>query len=230
MRAGSDKKATDVSRMFDDVANRYDITNDVLSLGLDRYWRRQTVAALNTQPGDVVLDLAAGTGTSTAPIAATGAFAVPCDFSTGMLTVGKSRLPSLPFVAGDALELPFSDNTFDAVTMSFGLRNLNDPLVGLQEMRRVTRVGGRLVLCEFSQPVWPPFATVYIEYLMRAIPVVAERIASNPEAYVYLAESIRAWPDQAALAAMIGRSGWGAVAWRNFTGGIVALHRARCLH
>jgi demethylmenaquinone methyltransferase/2-methoxy-6-polyprenyl-1,4-benzoquinol methylase len=143
-----------------------------------------------------------------------------------MLKVGKQRLPHLGFTAGDALRLPFTSRAFDAVTISFGLRNVHDPDAALAEMRRVTRPGGRLVVCEFSHPTWPLFRTIYVEYLMRALPPVARRVSSNPEAYVYLAESIRAWPAQAALADRISAAGWRDVAWRNLSGGIVALHRA----
>ncbi len=128
---------------------------------------------------------------------------VPCDFSVGMLRVGKQHRPHLPFTAGDATRLPFADDTFDAVTISFGLRNVVDPDAGLREMLRVTRPGGRLVVCEFSSPTWSPFRTVYIEYLMRALPSVARAVSSSPDAYVYLAESIRAWPNQPGLAARI---------------------------
>ena len=212
--------------MFDRVAARYDLTNDVLALGQTRLWRRAVVNAVNAQPGERILDLAAGTGTSSEPFRARGAEVVPCDFSLGMLHVGRERLPHLPFVAGDALRLPFADGAFDAVTISFGLRNVADPLTALGEMRRVVRPGGRLVVCEFSHPTWGPFRTAYSEYLMRALPAVARRTSSNPDAYVYLAESIRAWPDQAGLAALIGDAGWGHVQWLNLTGGIVALHRA----
>lgn len=213
--------------MFDDVAARYDVTNDVLSLGQDRRWRRAVLRAVDPQPGERVLDLAAGTGTSTVPFVLAGATAVACDFSIGMLAVGKRERPRLPFVTGDALRLPFADGAFDAVTISFGLRNVTDPAAGLREMQRVTRPGGRLVVCEFSAPTFAPFRTLYVEYLMRALPTVARRVSSNPESYVYLAESIHAWPNQVELAAMIGVCGWGSVEFRNLSGGIVALHRAR---
>ena len=138
--------------MFDAVAQRYDLTNDVLSLGMDRRWRHQVVGAVDPQPGERVLDLAAGTGTSSQPFRDRGATVVPCDFSVGMLRVGKRHRPHLPFTAGDATRLPFADDTFDAVTISFGLRNVVDPDAGLREMLRVTRPGGRLVVCEFSSP------------------------------------------------------------------------------
>jgi demethylmenaquinone methyltransferase / 2-methoxy-6-polyprenyl-1,4-benzoquinol methylase len=226
-RAELDKDPAAVAAMFDGVAERYDLTNDVLSMGQDRRWRRAVLEAVDAGPGQRVLDLAAGTGTSSQPFADGGAWVVPCDFSLGMLEVGKSARPHLPFVAGDATRLPFADGSFDAVTISFGLRNIVDPDAALREMLRVTTPGGRLVVCEFSSPVWSPFRTVYVEYLMRALPAVARTVSSNPEAYVYLAESIRAWPDQRGLSQRIQESGWGSCEWRNLSGGIVALHRAR---
>jgi demethylmenaquinone methyltransferase/2-methoxy-6-polyprenyl-1,4-benzoquinol methylase len=225
-RAHLDKQPTDVRTMFDAVAKRYDVTNDVLSLGQDRRWRARVFDAVEPEAGELVLDLAAGTGTSSQPFADAGATVVPCDFSLGMLQVGKQNRPHLPFTAGDGTRLPFADGTFDAVTISFGLRNIVDPEAGLREMRRVTRPGGRLVVCEFSHPTWAPFRTVYVEYLMRALPPIARAVSSSPDAYVYLAESIRAWPDQAALAELIAAAGWQAPAWRNLSGGVVALHRA----
>jgi demethylmenaquinone methyltransferase/2-methoxy-6-polyprenyl-1,4-benzoquinol methylase len=212
--------------MFDEVAARYDRTNDVLSLGQDRRWRRAVVEALDMRPGERLLDLAAGTGTSTEPFTDAGVLAVPCDFSLGMLRVGRRRRPDLPFVAGDATRLPFADGAFDAVTISFGLRNVGDPAAALAEMRRVTRHGGRLVVCEFSHPSWAPFREVYTRYLMRALPAVARKVSSSPDSYVYLAESIRAWPDQRGLGEQLATAGWGEVAYRNLSGGIVALHRA----
>ncbi|MBS41734.1 MAG: bifunctional demethylmenaquinone methyltransferase/2-methoxy-6-polyprenyl-1,4-benzoquinol methylase UbiE [Nocardioides sp.] len=226
-RADLDKQPSDVQRMFDAVARRYDVTNDVLSLGQDRRWRREVLAAVDPQPGERVLDLAAGTGTSSQPFADAGAEVVPCDFSLGMLRVGKQNRPHLPFTAGDGTRLPFADDVFDAVTISFGLRNVVDTEACLRELLRVTRPGGRVVVCEFSHPTWAPFRTVYVEYLMRALPPVARAISSSPDAYVYLAESIRAWPDQAGLATLLDDAGWQRPEWRNLSGGIVALHRAK---
>lgn len=223
-RAGLDKDPQDVARMFDRVARRYDLTNTLLSGGQDRLWRMATRRALAPVAGERVLDLAAGTGVSTVELARDGAWCLAADFSVGMLRAGRHR--AVPMVAADALALPFPDAVFDAVTISFGLRNVVDPDAGLAELARVTRPGGRLVVCEFSTPVWAPFAAVYRNYLMRALPEIARRVSSNPEAYVYLAESIRAWPDQEALARRIRAAGWADVGWRNLTGGVVALHRA----
>ncbi|MGR8009019.1 demethylmenaquinone methyltransferase [Streptomyces hypolithicus] len=224
-RASLDKQPHEVASMFDRVAANYDVTNDVISLGQSRLWRKAVAAAVDARPGQKVLDLAAGTATSSMPFAATGAFVVPCDFSLGMLKEGKKRHAYLPFTAGDATKLPFRDGTFDAVTISFGLRNVQDTDQALRELYRVTKPGGRVVICEFSQPTWTPFRTVYLEYLMKALPPVARVVSSNPEAYVYLAESVREWPDQPALAARLQKAGWANVAWRNLTGGVVALHR-----
>lgn len=210
--------------MFDGVAQRYDLTNAVLSFGQDRYWRRAVRRALAPRPGERVLDLAAGTAVSTQELARSGAWCAATDFSQGMLAAGRRR--SVPKVAGDALALPYADAAFDAVTISFGLRNVADVDAALAELARVTRPGGRLVVCEFSTPVFGAFRTVYMEYLMRTLPRVAEAVASNADAYVYLAESIRAWPGQAELARRIAAAGWADPQWRNLTGGIAALHRA----
>ena len=231
-RAQLDKKPADVSAMFDHVADRYDLLNDALSLGMDRRWRKAVSATVAAGPGELVLDLAAGTGTSSRAFISSGARCVACDFSLGMLRVGARRpdaaaAASLRFVAGDALDLPFAAGAFDAVTISFGLRNVADPLAALTELRRVTRPGGRLVLCEFSHLRPEPLNALYEQYLSRALPAVARRLSGNAEAYDYLAESIRAWPGQRQLAAQISAAGWTAVTWRNLSLGVVALHQAR---
>ncbi|WP_218711310.1 demethylmenaquinone methyltransferase [Arthrobacter sp. BF1] len=225
-RASLEKRPEEMAAMFDEVAPKYDVVNDILSLGQTRRWRRIVVDAVGTVPGQRVLDLAAGTGTSSEPFADAGVDVVACDFSVGMLKVGKRRRPDIDFVAGDATNLPFADNSFDASTISFGLRNVADPKKALREMLRVTKPGGKLVVAEFSHPTFAPFRTVYTEYLMRALPPIAKKVASNPAAYVYLAESIRVWPNQDNLSAWLTESGWDKVAYRNLSGGIVAVHRA----
>ncbi|HKJ11674.1 MAG TPA: demethylmenaquinone methyltransferase [Ornithinimicrobium sp.] len=225
-RAGLDKDPREVAEMFDQVAPRYDLTNDVLSAGQTWVWRRAVRQACAAVKGERVLDIAAGTGTSSEPFADDEVEVVPADFSLGMLRQGRRRRPDMAFTAADALALPFADGCFDVVTMSFGLRNVSDPPAALAEFARVARPGARLVICEFSQPVWAPLRTVYTGYLMRALPQIARRISSNPDSYVYLAETIRAWPAQEELARTIAGAGWSDVTWRNLTGGVVAVHHA----
>lgn len=226
MRASLDKRPQDVARMFDDVAARYDLTNDVLTGGLDRYWRRVVTAAIAPRAGEKILDIAAGTGTSSVPLRDAGAEVVAADFSLGMLTKGAERQDALAFAAADALHLPFADASFDVVTMSFGLRNVADTGAALREFARVTRPGGRLVVCEFSTPTNGGFRWVYDQFLDGVLPRVARRVGSNAESYVYLAESIQAWPDQEGLARLVTASGWQNTRWRDLTGGIVAVHHA----
>lgn len=229
-RASLEKKPHEVQAMFDGVAKRYDLMNTLMTGGLDRVWRSQTRKALELRPGQRVLDLACGTGVSTVELAKSGAYAVGADLSTGMLVQGTRTASvqhaEIPLVAGDALHLPFADEAFDAVTISFGLRNVVRTGEALREMARVVRPGGRLVIAEFSRPTWAPFRAAYYDVALRAIQVVAKQAASNPEAYLYLAESIKAWPAQEELALLIDESGWHGAAWRNLAGGIVALHRA----
>lgn len=228
-RAQLDKEPREVSAMFDAVAQRYDLLNDVLSLGRDRWWRHAVAKAVAAQPGDHVLDLAAGTGTSSLVFAEAGARVAACDFSLGMLGVGarkhRAHPGALRFVAGDALRLPFRDGSFDAVTISFGLRNVADPDAALTEMLRVTRPGGRLVVCEFSHLPSSPLDAWYGRYLGAVAPLVG-RLSPAGDAYAYLAESIRAWPPAPELADRISAAGWSPPRWRRLTFGVVALHVA----
>jgi demethylmenaquinone methyltransferase / 2-methoxy-6-polyprenyl-1,4-benzoquinol methylase len=264
-RAQLDKRPGDVAAMFDKVAPRYDLLNDVLSLGQDRWWRKVVAGAVGARAGEVVLDIAAGTGTSSVTFTAAGAACVACDFSLGMLKAGKSRLgaqaqparsappagaatpafpasaatsasPAVPagpgpgpvrFVAGDALRLPLRDESVDAVTSSFGLRNVADPDAALAEMFRVTKPGGRLVICEFGHLPSRRLDAIYGRYLMAALPAVARRLSPAGDAYEYLAESIRDWPDREELARRIAGAGWTAVRWRDLTLGVVTVHTAR---
>jgi len=216
-----------VSAMFDDVAKGYDITNAILSGGNAVLWRIATVRAIDPQPGERVLDIAAGTGTSAAAIAKSGAEVVALDFSPGMLKEGRKRHPNLTFVEGDAESLPFPPKSFDAVTISFGLRNVNNPQLALGEMYRVLKPGGRVVICEFSHPDRAVIKGSYKAYLKYVMPAVAKLTSSHPDAYTYLMDSINAWPTQAVLAQWLRAAGFTRVAYRNLTGGIVALHRAK---
>lgn len=224
--ADLDKNTADIASMFDQVAERYDLMNGILSGGQHLRWRRQTVKAVDALAGQRILDIAAGTGTSSEPFADAGADVVAADLSEGMLAVGRRRRPDITFVQADVTRLPFADEEFDAVTMSYGLRNVADYPTALRELYRVTKPGGRIVLLEFSTPTFKPFRTLYKNYIMKAIPPVARAISSNPESYEYLAESIMVWPTQDELAQSFVQAGWDNVKYRNLTGGIVAIHRA----
>jgi demethylmenaquinone methyltransferase/2-methoxy-6-polyprenyl-1,4-benzoquinol methylase len=230
VRATLAKEPVDVAQMFNTVAKRYDLMNALLSLGQERGWRVAVTEAIDPQPGERVLDVAGGTGTSALPLARCGAQVEIVDLSQGMIETGRQRLSSDPaghlvnFRVGDATRLPFDDATFDVVTSSFGLRNVQQPELALREMRRVTKPGGRIVICEFSHPVRPLLRAAYRFWLGEVIPA-ASRIGSNPSGYGYLTESILAWPDQENLVRLLLGAQWSHVQFRNLSGGIVALHR-----
>jgi demethylmenaquinone methyltransferase/2-methoxy-6-polyprenyl-1,4-benzoquinol methylase len=223
-RAGLDKNRRDVAAMFDGVAKGYDRTNSVMTLGFDRRWRWLTRRVLDAAPGERVLDLAAGTAVSTAEYSKSGAWCVAADFSLGMLRSGGHR--EVPKVAADAFHLPFATDSFDAVTVSFGLRNMDDTVAALREMCRVVRPGGRLVICEVSQPPWRPIRWLHHNIVLRLLPKITRPFSSNKDAYAYLAESMRDWHDQRGLAMRMAEAGWDEVEWLNLTFGVVALHRA----
>ena len=224
-RADMSKRSSEVAGMFSEVAPKYDRTNNILSVGNAALWRIATVRAVDPQPGERILDVAAGTGTSSAAFAKSGASVVAVDFSAGMIEEGRKRYPKIEFVEADAQKLPFGDDEFDAVTISFGLRNVENPKTALAEMYRVLKPGGRLVICEFSKPPRALFRTGYTAYLKFVMPLVAGAASSNPAAYTYLAESIEQWPDQGTLSQWIRGVGFTRVAYRNLTVGVVALHR-----
>lgn len=223
-RASLEKEPQQVAAMFDGVAPKYDRTNTVLSLGQDLRWRRAVRRTLDPRPGERILDVAAGTAVSSAALARSGATVVACDFSLGMLRAGRQR--GIPLVAGDALHLPFADATFDAVTISFGLRNVVDTAAALSEFARVTKPAGRLLVCEFSQISLAPLRRAYLAYLQHGLPRIARLVSSAPDAYRYLTESIGAWPDQQRLAELIHDAGWRRVGYRNLSFGAVSLHSA----
>jgi demethylmenaquinone methyltransferase/2-methoxy-6-polyprenyl-1,4-benzoquinol methylase len=213
--------------MFDAVAERYDRMNAVMTFGQERRWRRVVAAELSVGRGQTVLDLAAGTGASSMTLAGSGARVIACDFSQGMLAVGHQRHPELAMVAGDALRLPFGDDRFDAVTISFGLRNVADVDLTLRELARVGRPGARLAVLETSAPLRQPMRAGHHFYVERVMPRLARLASSNSDAYSYLAESVGAWPSPAELAARISAAGWSEVSWRPLLMGAVALHIGR---
>jgi demethylmenaquinone methyltransferase/2-methoxy-6-polyprenyl-1,4-benzoquinol methylase len=227
-KADLNKQPSQVAAMFDEVSTHYDRTNAILSAGNATLWRIATTKAVDARPGERVLDVAAGTGTSSVAIAKGGAHVVAADFSPGMIEVGSKRHadnPFVEFVQADATKLPFDDESFDAVTISFGLRNVADPRGAIDEFIRVTKPGGRLVICEFSRPPVGIVRGGYFAYLQYGMPLLARLASSNPAAYEYLLDSIKDWPSQPVLARWLKEAGYDGVAYRNLSAGIVALHR-----
>lgn len=225
MRANLDKNPHDVQSMFNSVAGRYDLMNFLASLGQEKVWRTHVKRAVVTRPFLKVLDVAAGTGASSIEFVRAGAKVVAVDFSEGMIAEGRRRHPEIDFQQGDAINLDFPDNTFDCVTISFGLRNVSDPDRALREFYRVVRPGGHVVVCEFSRPTFAPFRAVYRFFLHRVMPPIARLFSTDAVAYDYLAESILAWPSQYEFAAQLREAGFERLQLKNLTGGIVALHR-----
>ncbi len=223
----AERTSAGVRRMFDRVAPRYDLANTVFSLGQDRAWRRAAAVATGLGDGEVAVDVACGTGALTRELArlAPGAVVAGFDFSWEMVRRGVGEGGTGRLAVADALRLPLADGSADVLTIAFGLRNLPEPGQGLLEFRRVLRPGGRLLVCEFSQPVVPVLRQVYRRYLTRLMPLAARRLSSDPEAYQYLARSIGSWPDQQGLARWVQEAGFEKVRWRNLSGGIVALHQ-----
>ena len=210
--------------MFDGVAKNYDKANDLLSFGSARIWRKKVAELVNPQQGQKILDLAAGTGSSSVAFVRPGVSVIAADFSNGMLEEGRKRHPELEFVFADATKLPFKEAEFDTVTISFGLRNVENTELALSEMFRVLKPGGKLVVCEFSAIPNSFLHNIYRFYLKRILPTISALVSKTPEAYSYLAESIDAWPKQAQLAQLIERVGYQSVEFRNQTLGIVAIH------
>jgi demethylmenaquinone methyltransferase / 2-methoxy-6-polyprenyl-1,4-benzoquinol methylase len=226
-KADLSKKPQEVAAMFDAVADKYDLVNDLLSFGQARSWRRKVAKLVAPQSGQVILDLAAGTGSSSVAFLKPGVRVVAADFSQGMLAQGRLRHPELEFVFADATKLPFKAGEFDTVTISFGLRNVENTTLALSEMLRVLKPGGKLVVCEFSAIPNRLLHSLYRIYLKRILPLLSRLVSKAPQAYNYLAESIDAWPKQRELVEMIEKIGYQSVEFRNQTLGIVAIHTAR---
>jgi demethylmenaquinone methyltransferase / 2-methoxy-6-polyprenyl-1,4-benzoquinol methylase len=225
-------KARHVRGVFDSVASRYDVMNDLMSLGLHRAWKAYAVQVARLQPGQQVLDVASGTGDLAMAFARAlqaqgGGAVVATDINEAMLNEGRQRLAdaglSLPTVVADAEHLPFESARFDVVTVAFGLRNMTDKAAALQEMARVLKPRGRLLVLEFSQ-VAKPLRKLYDWYSFQVLPRLGQQVAGDAHSYRYLAESIRMHPNQAELKALMQRSGFGHVDVHNLSGGIVALH------
>ena len=225
-RADLNKDPKEIASMFDSLASRYDVMDALMTGGLDRVWMTALRKAVAPHPGERILDLAAGTGASSAALAKGGAEVVACDLSEGMIEVGRERHPEIEFVHGNAMDLDFEDGSFDAVTISWGLRNIPDPQLALREMARVVRPRGRLVVLEFSTPPSRVFRGLYNVYQSTVMPAIARLASTNDGAYDYLVESIRAWPTQEEVGRMIAANGWSEVEYRNLTGGIACMHRA----
>lgn len=213
-----------IALMFDKIAERYDKTNQILSFGVDYFWRKQSIKPLNIKAGQKILDIAAGTGTSSRLLANGGAEVVACDISDEMLKIGKKKNPDINFMHGDAMNLPFQEEKFDTVAVSFGLRNMQNPHKALDEMLRVAKPGGMLMICEFSTPINNQLLRAYNFYISKILPKITKKIVSNVDAYLYLGQSINEWPDQDTLTSWIKKSGWNKVSYKNLTWGIVSIH------
>ncbi|OZB71124.1 MULTISPECIES: bifunctional demethylmenaquinone methyltransferase/2-methoxy-6-polyprenyl-1,4-benzoquinol methylase UbiE [unclassified Thiomonas] len=229
-QVAEDEKAERVRGVFDSVASRYDVMNDLMSGGLHRVWKAFTIALSGVRPGQRVLDVAAGTGDLSRAFARkvgpTG-LVVMSDINGSMLRAGRDRLIDsgvlVPTVLCDAEKLPFPDAQFDLVSVAFGLRNMTHKDAALREMQRVLKPGGKLLVLEFSKP-WAPLRGAYDLYSFQVLPRLGKMVAGDPQSYQYLAESIRMHPDQETLAGMMREAGFGHVDWHNLTAGVVALH------
>lgn len=228
------EKAARVRHVFDSVADRYDLMNDLMSLGVHRLWKRFTIAQTGLRPGDRALDVAGGTGDLALGLAGcvgVDGSVVLTDINEAMLNRGRARMldagvcGNVEFCLADAQRLPFPDASFDCVTIGFGLRNVTDRQEALGEMTRVLRPGGQLLVLEFSRPVVPGLAPLYDAYSFRVLPAMGRTIAGDADSYRYLAESIRRHPDQETLKDMMTAAGLERCRYHNLTGGIVALHR-----
>jgi len=233
-RVAAGEKASRVRAVFDSVANRYDLMNDLMSFGVHRLWKRFLLSQTGLRPGQRALDVAGGTGDISIGMArqvGPGGRVVLSDINAAMLARGRDHLldqgvaGNVEFVLANAEALPFADASFDCVTIGFGLRNVTDKAAALASMYRVLKPGGQLMVLEFSKPVAPGLAPIYDAYSFRVLPALGRLVARDADSYRYLAESIRMFPDQATLSEMMRRVGFDGCRHHNLTGGIVALHR-----
>lgn len=229
-----EEKAAKVAAVFDSVAGKYDLMNDLMSAGIHRLWKRVTIELAGVRPGHQVLDIAGGTGDLAlkfARLVGAQGSVVLADINPAMLRVGRDRLidqgiaGNVAFVEADAQQLPFPDDTFDCIGIGFGLRNVTDKSQALREMQRTLKPGGRLLVLEFSKPVNPLLGKIYDAYSFNVLPIIGRLVAGDADSYRYLAESIRRHPDQETLKAMMIEAGFRHCQFYNMTGGIVALHR-----
>lgn len=229
-----DDKVKRVGEVFDSVASRYDVMNDLMSFGVHRLWKRFTIEQSGVRPGHSVLDLAGGTGDLALKFSrrvGSNGQVVLADINNAMLSQGRDRLvdkgviSNVTYAQVDAQTLPFEDSSFDCITMAFGLRNVTDKQQALESMYRVLKPGGRALILEFSKPVLPLLSKAYDAYSFTALPLMGRLVANDAESYRYLAESIRMHPDQDTLASMMGSAGFEDATYHNMTGGIVALHK-----
>jgi len=228
-----DDKARLVHNVFESVAGKYDVMNDLMSMGIHRLWKRHFIGISGIQPGQQVLDLAGGTGDIAALMSkqvGPNGRVVLSDINDAMLAVGRQRMEdrgvvgNIEYALANAEKLPFADNEFDAVTIAFGLRNVTDQNAALREMLRVLKPGGRAMILEFSKVEFDPLQKIYDTYSFSILPKLGKAIADDEDSYRYLAESIRKHPDQDTLAGMMEDAGFENVTYRNMTGGIVAIH------
>ena len=233
-RVARDAKAGMVRGVFDSVASRYDLMNDLMSGGIHRLWKRFTIELSAARPGQTVLDIAGGTGDLAARLSrlvGSEGKVILADINAAMLEVGRDRLidkgatGNIEVVQADAQVLPFEDNSIDCITIAFGLRNVTDKDMALRSMLRVLRPGGRLLVLEFSKPTSPLLGKVYDQYSFQILPAMGRLIAQDADSYRYLAESIRKHPDQETLLDMMRDAGFAECQYHNMTGGIVAVHR-----
>jgi demethylmenaquinone methyltransferase/2-methoxy-6-polyprenyl-1,4-benzoquinol methylase len=233
-RVDRDAKAGMVRGVFDSVASRYDLMNDLMSGGIHRLWKRFTIELCAVRPGQTILDIAGGTGDLAARfsrLVGQDGKVILADINAAMLEVGRDRLidkgasDNIEVVQADAQYLPFADNSIDCITIAFGLRNVTDKAVALQSMLRVLRPGGRLLVLEFSKPTSPLLGKIYDQYSFQILPAMGRLVAQDADSYRYLAESIRKHPDQETLLGMMEDAGFVESRYHNMTGGIVAVHQ-----